>query len=66
MQGQVVLLNKLITVKPLKKKYFGEIGDVVVGRVEEISNKKWKVNIGSSEPATLHINAVKLEDAQVY
>ncbi len=63
--GQVSKFNKLIIVKPLKRQYQGEIGDVVIGRVVEISNKKWKIDIGSSDMAHLHINAVKLEDIQV-
>lgn len=34
--GVVKQINKLISVIPMKSKYSGEIGDVVVGRVTEI------------------------------
>ncbi len=58
-------MNKLISVLPLKSRYFGDVGDVVIGRVVEIINKKWKIEIESFDFAYLHINAVKLEDIQV-
>lgn len=39
--GVVKQINKLISVTPLKvKKYSGEIGDVVVGRVVEVQKKR--------------------------
>lgn len=55
-------MNKLISVLPLKSWYFGDVGDVVIGRVVEIVSKKWKVDIDSYDFGYLHINAVKLED----
>lgn len=38
--GRVERINKLITVKPLKSRYMPQVGDVVIGRVQSISNKK--------------------------
>ena len=58
-------MDKLKLVNPLKTRYFGEVGDVVIGRVVEIANKKWKIDILGFEFAYLHINAVKLEEIQV-
>ena len=58
-------MDKLKIVRPLKTRYFGDIGDVVIGRVSEIANKKWKIDIQGFEYAYLHINAVKLEEIQV-
>ena len=63
--GQVTRINKLVIVLALKSKYCGEVGDVVVGRVVQIANKKWKIDLGAIDLAFLHINAVKLEDVQV-
>lgn len=57
-------MNKLVSVLPLKSRYLGEQGDVVIGRVVEIVNKKWKVEVEGYDFAYLHINAVKLEDIQ--
>lgn len=34
--GTVDRVSKLISVKPLKSRYTGEIGDVVVGRISEV------------------------------
>lgn len=34
--GTVERVNKLLSVKPLKARYTGEIGDIVVGRVTEV------------------------------
>ena len=37
--GVVERVNQLISVRPLKSRYNGEIGDVVIGRVTEVSQK---------------------------
>lgn len=51
--GVVQRVNKLITVTPLKTKYQGEIGDVVVGRITEVQQKRWKVDVNSRLDALL-------------
>lgn len=38
--GVVERVNKLVSVRPLKARYTGEIGDVIVGRVIEVINYK--------------------------
>lgn len=38
--GVVDRVNKLVTVRPLHRRYAAEIGDVVVGRVTEVRNHK--------------------------
>ena len=38
--GVVDRVNKLISVLPLKTRYNGEIGDVVVGRIVEVQQKR--------------------------
>lgn len=63
--GYVHRVNKLITVEPLKSRYLGDNGDVVIGRVCEIMNKKWKIDIQGYDYAYLHINSIMLEDIQV-
>ena len=35
--GVVERVNKLISVRPLKARYSGEIGDVIIGRIIEVS-----------------------------
>lgn len=41
--GVMEQVNKLISIKPLKSRYVGEIGDVVVARITEVQQKRWKV-----------------------
>ena len=43
--GQVERINKLVSVKPAKARYVGDVGDLVVGRISTIESKKWKVDI---------------------
>uniref|UniRef100_A0A8D1PDL5 Exosome component 2 n=1 Tax=Sus scrofa TaxID=9823 RepID=A0A8D1PDL5_PIG len=38
--GSVERVNKLICVKALKTRYNGEVGDIVVGRITEVSQRK--------------------------
>jgi hypothetical protein len=41
--GVVDRVNKLVTVRPLHRRYVAEIGDVVVGRVTEVSVEEGSV-----------------------
>lgn len=63
--GVVQRVNKLITVTPLKTKYQGEIGDVVVGRITEVQQKRWKVDVNSRLDALLSISAVNLPGGEL-
>lgn len=58
--GVVEHVNKLLYVRPLKCKYAGGMGDVVVGRVVEVQNERWTVDIGTSTLASLHLGAINL------
>ena len=42
--GVVERVNKLISVRPLKSRYSGEIGDIIVGRIIDVGAKRWKVD----------------------
>lgn len=59
--GTVSQINKLITVCPLFSiRYTPEIGDVIVGRVTQIYNKKWKLDTNSRSDTTLSLSAINL------
>ena len=58
--GVVERVNKLIIVTPVKTRYNGEIGDVVVGRIVEVQQKRWKVDINSRLVAVLMLSSVNL------
>ena len=58
--GIVEKINKLVRVTPLKCRYLGDIGDVVIGRISEVGQKKWKVDIGSHQDASLQLSAINL------
>ena len=58
--GVVERVNKLVTVRPLKSRYAAEVGDVVVGRVDAIAGKRWKVRLRGAQDAALHLSAVNL------
>ena len=58
--GRVERVNKLISVKPVKSRFDGEVGDVVVGRIIECGSRKWKVDIQGRSHAILHLAAINL------
>lgn len=58
--GVMEKVNKLISIRPLKSRYVGEIGDVVVARVTEVQQKRWKVNTNSRLDSILFLAAVNL------
>ena len=41
-------------------RYTAEVGDVVVGCIEELSGKRWKVALKAAQEAVLHLSAVNL------
>lgn len=58
-------INKLISVIPIKSKYVGEIGDVVVGRVTEIQKKRWKIDTNSRLDSVLLISSINLPGGEL-
>ncbi|XP_065169685.1 exosome complex component RRP4 [Atheta coriaria] len=58
-------VNKLISVKPLKSRYNGEIGDVIVGRITEVQQKRWKVETNSRLDSILLLSSVNLPGGEL-
>ncbi|CAO3690821.1 unnamed protein product [Umbelopsis ramanniana] len=58
--GVVERVNKLISVRALKARYTGEIGDIVVGRITEVAPKRWKVDVNGRQDAILMLSAISL------
>lgn len=58
--GSVEQVNKLVHVRPTKKRYIGEIGDIVVGRVNEVGSKTWKLDLQGTKSAVLHLSSINL------
>ncbi|OQR78555.1 exosome complex component RRP4-like [Tropilaelaps mercedesae] len=63
--GVVEKVNKLITVRPLKTRYNPEVGDVVVGRIVQVCQKQWKVDVGGRLNAALHLHSVNLPGGEL-
>lgn len=62
MQEQV---NKLISIRPLKNRYNGEIGDVVIGRITEVQQKRWKVETNARLDSVLLLSSVNLPGGEL-
>ena len=58
--GRVEKVNKLICVRGVKGRYQGEVGDVVVGRVVEVGQKRWKIDTNSRLDSILHLASINL------
>ncbi|XP_049887594.1 exosome complex component RRP4 [Pectinophora gossypiella] len=63
--GVVQKVNKLICVRPLKSRYVGEIGDVIVGRILEVQQKRWKVETNSRLDSVLQLSSVNLPGGEL-
>lgn len=63
--GMVERVNKLVSVKPFKTRYTGEVGDVVVGRITEVAQKRWKVDTYSKLDSVLLLSAVNLPGGEL-
>lgn len=58
-------VNKLISIRPLKNRYNGEIGDVVIGRILEVQQKRWKVETNSRLDSVLLLSSVNLPGGEL-
>jgi len=63
--GVVERVNQLISVRPLKSRYYGEIGDVVIGRVTEVQQKRWKLDTNSRLDSVLLLSSVNLPGGEL-
>ncbi|KXJ29635.1 exosome complex component RRP4 [Exaiptasia diaphana] len=63
--GIVERVNKLICVRPFNTRYNGEIGDVVVGRITEVGQKRWKVETFSRLDSVLLLSSVNLPGGEL-
>lgn len=63
--GVVEQVNKLISVRPIKNRYNGEIGDVIVGRITEVQQKRWKVDTNSRLDSVLLLSSVNLPGGEL-
>ncbi|KAK0742862.1 hypothetical protein B0T18DRAFT_413911 [Schizothecium vesticola] len=58
--GTLTRTNKLLSVRPLHSRYSPEVGDLVVGRIVEVQAKRWRVDVGASQLASLPLSAINL------
>lgn len=63
--GQIEKVNQLIRVNPIKMRYQGEIGDVIVGRIIEVQQKRWKVETNSRLHSALLLTSVNLPGGEL-
>ncbi|KAJ2770040.1 Exosome complex component rrp4 [Coemansia nantahalensis] len=58
--GVVERINKLVSVRSLKQRYSGEIGDIIVGRITEVAAKRWRVDVNSRQDGVLLLSSINL------
>ena len=58
--GSVERVNRLISVHPLYARYTPQVGDLVVGRINEVGSKRWSVDIGARQDAVLMLSSINL------
>eukprot|EP00730_Choanoeca_flexa_P014341 TRINITY_DN6239_c0_g1_i2.p1 TRINITY_DN6239_c0_g1~~TRINITY_DN6239_c0_g1_i2.p1 ORF type:complete len:293 (+),score=50.28 TRINITY_DN6239_c0_g1_i2:140-1018(+) len=58
--GVVERINKVVSVRPTRTRYVGEIGDVVVGRILEVASRRWMVDTQSRLNSVLKLSSVNL------
>ncbi|CCH45225.1 exosome complex exonuclease [Wickerhamomyces ciferrii] len=58
--GTISRVNRLLSVTPIRGRYQPETGDHVVGRITEVGQRRWKVDIGAKQDAVLMLGSVNL------
>uniref|UniRef100_A0A2K5MEJ3 Uncharacterized protein n=1 Tax=Cercocebus atys TaxID=9531 RepID=A0A2K5MEJ3_CERAT len=61
----VSVAGSLICVKALKTRYIGEAGDIVVGRITEVQQKRWKVETNSGLDSVLLFSPMNLPGGEL-
>lgn len=56
--GNIEVTDRVVSVKGLLPRYQPEIGDVVVGRILEVSGNKWQVDVNSTQTAIMLLSNV--------
>ncbi len=62
--GVVERVSKLVSVRPLRARYHGEVGDVVVARVVEVGQKRWRADVGARQDAVLMLSSIVLPSGE--
>ncbi|KAK8556663.1 hypothetical protein V6N12_003060 [Hibiscus sabdariffa] len=60
--GVVERINKLVYVRGLRARYKPEVGDIVVGRVIEVAQKRWRLEINFNQDAVLMLSSMNMPD----
>ncbi|KAG5098099.1 hypothetical protein JHK82_047953 [Glycine max] len=60
--GVVEHINKLVYVRALRSKYKPEVGDIVIGRVVEVAQKCWRLEINYNQDAVLLLSSMNMRD----
>lgn len=47
------------------RRYIGEVGDVVIGRITEVGNKRWKVDANTVLDSALLLSCVNLPGGEL-
>ena len=63
--GVVERVNSSISVRPLKSRYHREIGDVVIGRITEVVQKRWKLDTNARRDSILLLTSVNLPGGEL-
>ncbi|VDN15212.1 unnamed protein product [Dibothriocephalus latus] len=63
--GNLKSVNKLMYVEPPNARYAGNVGDTVVGRITEVEQRRWKVDVNSYQLANLSLANVKLPTGEL-
>ncbi|KAF5395027.1 Exosome complex exonuclease RRP4 [Paragonimus heterotremus] len=63
--GRVRIVNKLVYIEPAKARYAGNVGDTVVGRIVEVEQRRWRVDLCSALLGNLALANVKLPGGEL-
>ncbi|KAF2435813.1 hypothetical protein EJ08DRAFT_667746 [Tothia fuscella] len=58
--GTILKTNKLLSIIPLRARYTPEIGDLVIGRIIEVQQRRWKVEVAAPLLASLPLSGINL------
>ncbi|CAK9297630.1 unnamed protein product [Gordionus sp. m RMFG-2023] len=63
--GEVNTVNKLLQAQHNSSKYFGNVGDLIIGRVTEVGIKRWRLHTNTKRDSYLLLSSMNLPGGEL-
>ncbi|XP_055339900.1 exosome complex component RRP4-like [Paramacrobiotus metropolitanus] len=59
------IYTRVVVINPIRSRYIGEIGDIIVGRIIQVGRKAWMVDVGAQRHGILNLGGINLPSGEL-